>query len=188
MAVDKLEQRWTRVTGKAMATETTIGVESPVGGSWRRVAAVVVAAGLMLASCGDDDDDTADTTNTAATGTEASGQQSAGDTAATEPAGASGSATFSTAEVTIDGPITACAIPNETDLSMTVEGENAGFQVSSTGGGEVSVVVSGGVEFEGTGQAMVSDAGEVSVSGQGSESDPGAAVVDFTITGTIDSC
>ncbi len=158
----------------------------------KRVVGLALVAALTLAACGDNDDDAADTTvpteDTSTAGTEASEEESAGDTAATEPAGASGSATFSTAEVNVDGPITACEIPNETDLSMTVEGENAGFRVTSTGGGEVSVVVTGAVEFEGTGQATVSDAGEVSVAGQGSESDPGATVVDFTITGTINSC
>jgi hypothetical protein len=174
-----------------MTSHPNKGGDHSTRAAGKRVVGLALVAALTLAACGDDDD-AADTTasaeGTSTAGTEASGEESAGDTAATEPAGASGSATFSTAEVNVDGPITACEIPNETDLSMTVEGENAGFRVASAGGGEVSVVVTGAVEFEGTGQATVSDAGEVSVAGQGSESDPGATVVDFTITGTINSC
>lgn len=164
---------------------------------WHLCLAVVAAAALV--ACGDDDDDAAGTTvaesaapdSTAAAGGDTDGGDSDGGDSdnGDSSTGASGAATFSTADLTIEGGIVACEIANETDLTMTVEGENAGFQVTSTGaGGDVAVTVTGGAEFEGSGQATVSDSGEIAVNGQGSEPDDDAAVVDFTITGTIESC
>lgn len=163
-----------------------------------RLFSLLIVGAVALAACGDDDDadSTVATESTAATETTAAaesggdGDSSDGDSSGSAaPAGASGTATFSAGDLTIDGDVTACENPNETDLTMTVVGENAGFQVTSTGeGGAVAVEVTGAAEFEGTGQASVSDSGDISVTGQGSELDDDAPVVDFTITGTIQSC
>lgn len=170
----------------------------------RRLFGLLVVGAVVLVACGDDDDDDSSETTAAAESTDApddassggdasDGDSSSGDTSDGDSSGsdapASGAATFSAGDLTVDGEITACEIPNETGLSMTVEGENAGFQLTSTAeGGAVAVSVTGVVEFEGAGQASVSDAGDISVTGQGSELDDAAPVVDFTITGTIDSC
>ena len=177
-------------------------------GRTKRFGYLALAAALTLAACGDDDDDASDdtTAETAPETTEGGGSETTegggsettegGGSETTEgggsettdaPAGASGSATFSTPDLTIDGDITACEIPDETTLSMTVVGENAGFDVTPIDGG-VAVTVSGGAEFAGTGQATVSDAGDVSIDGQGSAPDDSATVVDFSVTGTIESC
>ena len=156
--------------------------------SLRGALAGLLVGAVVLVGCGDDGDDDS-TESTAATETTAATDSDGGSSGTDTPAGASGTATFSAGDLTIDGDITACEIPNETDLTMTVVGENAGFQVTSTGeGGAVAVAATGAAEFEGTGQASVSDSGDISVTGQGSELDDDAPVVDFTITGTIESC
>lgn len=162
-------------------------------GQTKRFGYLALAAALTLAACGDDDDDASDddtTEETAPETTEGGGSETTeggGSETTDAPAGASGSATFSTPDLTIDGDITACEIPDETTLSMTVVGENAGFDVTPIDGG-VAVTVSGAAEFAGTGQATVSDAGDVSIDGQGSAPDDSATVVDFSVTGTIESC
>jgi hypothetical protein len=55
------------------------------------------------------------------------------------------------------------------------------------GGGEVGVIVSGMVEWEGRGQATI-DGGDVTIVGQGSPQGAGTATEDFTIEAEIGAC
>jgi hypothetical protein len=86
-----------------------------------------------------------------------------------------------------DASPTPDATTAEPEVSFVVEGENAGFQVFSEGNGSVGVVVTGTVEWEGSGTADISG-GSVTISGSGSPQDDSAVSEDFTIDAEIESC
>lgn len=153
---------------------------------WFRVALLgTVSVGLLLTACGDSDDDTSGATTAAATEAQTGDTQAA---ATDAPSGASGTATFTTADLTIDGVIVSCSSSGETDVDLTAEGETSSIQVTSTGDGSADVVIGGAVEWEGRGQVVVSDAGAVTITGTGSAADAGAQPEDFTLDAQIDSC
>ena len=56
-----------------------------------------------------------------------------------------------------------------------------------TGGGSVSVMITGMAQWNGTGQATV-DLGDVSITGTGSISEDGAPIDDFTLVAEIGAC
>lgn len=100
--------------------------------------------------------------------------------------GADGTATFTAGDISISGDVTSCLLDGD-DVTMTVNGENAGIEVVPTGGGGVSVTVTGMAQWSGTGQATV-DLGDVSITGTGSALEDGAAVDDFTLIAEIGAC
>ena len=100
--------------------------------------------------------------------------------------GASGTAVFTAGELNIEGDVVQCTLAPP-DVDMVVNGENAGIEVYSIGGGEVGVVVSGMAEWEGRGQATI-DGGDVSIVGDGSPQGAGTASEPFTIEARIESC
>jgi hypothetical protein len=156
--------------------------------SSRSLIAPLVALSLTLAACGGDDDDADSTTPTEQTSSGDSSNGTDGDSSgsSTDKPGVSGTATFSTADLTIGGGITECSL-TESEVSFVTQGENAQFEVSSNGGGNVGVVFSGAVEWEGSGTATISGS-TVNITGSGSAQDDSAAVEDFTITADIESC
>ena len=162
----------------------------------RAATAALAVLALSLAACRGDDDDGADASASSTEDGSTSGASDGdggGDAGSSteEPevpadVGASGTATFSSGDTTIDAEITECTLA-EPDVSFVAEGENAGFQVFSEGSGSVGVVVTGMVEWEGSGTASISG-GSVTISGSGSPQDDSAATEDFTIDATIGSC
>ena len=154
---------------------------------WSRIALIgTVSVGPLLTACGDSDD--GDSGATTAAATEAPQTDDTQAEATDAPSGASGTATFVTADLTIDGVIVSCSSGGENDVDLTAEGETSSIQVISTEGDSVDVVISGAVEWEGQGQAVVSDAGAVTITGTGSRADPGAPPEDFTLSAQINSC
>ena len=163
--------------------------------SQRRLIASFAVVALVAASCGGDDDDTAETATTSAEadaqvdgGGDGNEDASSPAVTATDPevpveAGASGTATFVSGDTTISGEITECTLADP-DVSLVAEGENAGFQVFSEGGGSVGVVVTGMVEWEGSGTASISG-GSVTITGAGSPPDDSTVTEDFTIDAEI---
>ena len=113
--------------------------------------------------------------------------ESAGDDTSGEEAGeASGSATLSVGDVTIDADIVACTLdPSE----FVAQGETSQIILSMVPdvSGEANIVVSGGLQFEGSGSITVDD-GQVTVVGSGAAPDDSAPVEDFTLEATIESC
>jgi len=171
--------------------------------SIQRSLAPLAIASLLLAACGGDDSaDDADTTSTtvsptttvAQAGGETGGDGSGGGSGSTEStnapegpdAGAEGSATFTAGDISFDAVIVECTLA-EPDVSFVAEGENAGFQVTAIGGGEVDVFVQGVVEWEGRGTATITG-GDISIVGAGSAPDDSASVEDFSIDAQIDAC
>ena len=99
---------------------------------------------------------------------------------------ASGSATLSVGDVTIDADIVACTLdPSE----FVAQGETSQIILSLDPdvSGEANIVVSGGLQFEGRGSITVDD-GQVTVVGSGAAPDDSAPVEDFTLEATIESC
>ncbi len=111
----------------------------------------------------------------------------AGESAGDEEAGqASGSATLSVGDVTIEADIVACTLdPSE----FVAQGETSQIILSLDPdvSGEANIVVSGGLQFEGRGSINV-DGGQVILVGSGAEPDDSAPVEDFTLEATIESC
>jgi D-alanyl-D-alanine carboxypeptidase len=99
---------------------------------------------------------------------------------------ASGTATFLSGDISIEGDVVECVLA-EPEVSFTAVGENAEFEVFSVGGGDVDVVASGTVEFEGRGKATI-NGGAVKITGAGSEADAGTKTQDFTIDAQIGAC
>lgn len=166
-------------------------------GCVRALTASLAVLALTLSACGGDDDDadngadassTQDASDDGATGGESGGDSgsSTDDPEVPVDIGASGTATFSSGDITVDAEITECMLA-EPGVSFVAEGENAGFQVFSDGDGAVGVVVTGVVEWEGSGTATI-DGGSVEINGSGAAQDDSAAIEDFTINADIDSC
>ena len=113
--------------------------------------------------------------------------ESAGDDTSGEEAGeASGSATLSVGDVTIEADIVSCTLdPSE----FVAQGETSQIILSLDPdvSGEANIVVSGGLQFEGSGSITVDD-GQVTVVGSGAAPDDSAPVEDFTLEATIESC
>jgi len=140
----------------------------------------------LLVSCGSDDgsstsSDAPITTESAGTGAGASQ-----DAAEAQP----GESTFGTLTLRINGDtisaeITECANDSETQVAITAGGETSQVLVQPAADNRVAVAVSGAVEFEGVGDAVVSDAGAVSITGTGAPADPSAPTADFSIEAQI---
>ncbi len=114
------------------------------------------------------------------------GESAGDDTSGDEAGEASGSATLSVGDVTIDADIVACTLdPSE----FAAQGETSQIILSLDPdvSGEANIVVSGGLQFEGSGSITVDD-GQVTVVGSGAAPDDSAPVEDFTLEATIESC
>ena len=114
------------------------------------------------------------------------GESAGDDTSGDEAGEASGSATLSVGDVTIDADIVACTLdPSE----FVAQGETSQIILSLDPdvSGEANIVVSGGLQFEGSGSITVDD-GQVTVVGSGAAPDDSAPVEDFTLEATIESC
>lgn len=107
--------------------------------------------------------------------------------------GASGTVVLTVGDTIVEADIVECTVV-EPDVAFRAEGETAQIEVSALGNYETAVVVSGAYEFEGSGTAAFNpdtsgvDQGDVIITGQGAEPDDSAAVEDFTIDASIQSC
>jgi D-alanyl-D-alanine carboxypeptidase len=129
-------------------------------------------------------DDTATTTAPSGDGT---------DEGATDD-GPSGSALIAVGDVSFEADIVECTLV-EPDVTFLAQGETAQFEVYmlEDDSGDAGVTVSGGIDFEGTGEVVFEpdagiDQGTVTIVGTGAAPDDGAPVEDFTISASIESC
>lgn len=168
------------------------------------------ALSLLVAACGDDDDSdsTAATEASAAPATEGSSSEaSTGDTAAPATEGeeseGSDTATFSSADINIDGAVVSCVSTGESDINFVVQAENSEIDVvaagvADSGFGAVAVSITGLVEWEGTGEAVVSGSaddaagggccGTVTITGTGASLEDGSQTADFTLVANNSAC
>jgi hypothetical protein len=150
---------------------------------------VLALLSTLFAACGSDSDDAFPSSSVVSTAapTTAGGQTPPTTEAPEVPTlGASGTATFESGDIVLNGDIVECTLA-EPEVSFVANGELANIQVFSLGGGEVDVVIAGGVEFEGRGTASISG-GDVSITGAGSPSGAGTTTREFSIVAKIGAC
>ena len=152
-----------------------------------RIVAPIAVLALAAGCSGSDSDGGGAGATTASNGTESTTETSVPTSEPTVP-DSPAQATFMTDDTTIAGTVTSCSSDSETQVEMTVEGENAGFEVASADNNQVFVSVSGAFEFEGIGDATVSDLGSVQIVGTGSEPDDSAPVQSFTVVAQLETC